>query len=248
MGDAVGAFCSLFDRSVEAAFVEVGAEAAGAVVGDQGAEFSSEGGEEVVAGGLELCGDLVGDFEFADEGEVVAIALVGEVDDGAVFEGFEERVFPDVFVEDGVVDEVIVVSPAGAEAGGGGQGIEFGGDASTRFVEGGEHGAADIGGVGGGDDGILDGDDPADGGVGGGGTSWAGVGHDGAAADDGGAEELGHFGSDFGEVGFFFFGFSANRFGAGGGLLAHFELGRGISEFAFEELEDIFSANDATGL
>lgn len=146
MGDTVGAFRGLFDGGLEAAFVEVGAEAAGAVV-----------------------------------------------DGGTLFEAFEEFVFPDVFVENRVDDEVMVVSPAGAEAGGGGEGIEFGGDGSTRFVEGGEHGAADIGGVGGGDDGILDGDDPADGGVGGGGTSWAGVGHDGAAADDGGAEELGHF-------------------------------------------------------
>lgn len=217
-------------------------------MGDEGAEGAAVGGEEVVASGLELGGDFVRDFEFADVGEVVAIALVGEVDDRSVFEGFEETVFPDVFVEDGVIDEVVVMSPTGAESCGGCEGIELGGDGSTRFVEGGEHGAADIGGVRGGNDGVFHGNDPADGDVGGGWTSGAGIGHDGASADDGGAEELGHFSADFGEVCFFFLGFSADGFGARGGFLAHFELGRGISEFAFEELEDVFTTDDATGL
>jgi len=44
-------------------------------VGDEGADCSSESGEELVAG-----------VEFADEAEVVAVSLVGEVDFSAVFE------------------------------------------------------------------------------------------------------------------------------------------------------------------
>ena len=204
--------------------------------------------EEVVTGGLELCGDLVGDFDLADEGEVVAIALVGDVDDGAVFEAFEGFVFPDVFVEDGVVDKVIIMSATGAESGGGGEGVKLVGDFGARLVEGGEHGAADIGGVRGGNDGIVDGNDPADGDVGGGGSGGAGIGHDGTAPDHGGAQKLGHFLADFGEVRFFFLGFGTNGLAKGEGLLAHFETRRRVAEFAFEELEKVFSAHDATGL
>ena len=100
----------------------------------------------------------------------------------------------------------------------------------------------------GGNDCILDRDDPADGDVGRGGTGGAGIGHDGSAADDGSAKEFGHFCTDLGEVGFFFFGFGMNGFGTWCGLLAHGEEGRGRSEFAFEELEDVFSIDDATGV
>ena len=89
-------------------------------MGDEDVGFSSEGWEEIVAGSLELGGEFVRDFEFTDEAEVVAIALVGDVDFGTVFEAFEEFVFPDGFIEDGVVDEIVVMSSAGAEAGGDG--------------------------------------------------------------------------------------------------------------------------------
>ena len=147
-----------------------------------------------------------------------------------------------------MIYEIIVMSPAGAEAGGGGEGIEFGRDGSTRFIKGSEHGAADISGVRGWNDGIVHRDDPADGDIGRGGSGGAGIGHDAAALDDGGAEEFGHFGTDFGEVGFFFLGLGRNGFGAGGGLLTHDELGWGWSEFTFEELEDVFSIDDATGV
>jgi len=56
------------------------------MVGDEGADCSSESGEELVAGSLELGSEFVGDLEFADEAEVVAVSLVGEVDFSAVFE------------------------------------------------------------------------------------------------------------------------------------------------------------------
>jgi len=146
------------------------------------------------------------------------------------------------------VDEVIVMSPAGAEAGGGGESVEFFRDGSTSFVEGGEHRAADISGMGGGDEGVFHRDDPADGDVGRGGAGGAGIGHEGSAADDGGAEELGHFCADFAEVDFFLFRLGENGLGAGGGLFSHGEEGRGRAELAFEKLEDVFAADDATGL
>ena len=121
-------FGGVFASGVLASFVEVGAEAARAVVGDEGAEGAAEVLEEIMAGGLELGGDFVSDFNLTNEGEVVAITLIGNVDFGAVFETFEEFVFPDIFVEDRVVDEVIVMATTGAEAGGGGEGIKLGGD------------------------------------------------------------------------------------------------------------------------
>lgn len=87
------------------------------MVGHEGAEGSPEGLEEIVADGLKLRGNFIGDFNFSDEGEVVAIALVGDVNDGALAEGFEETILPDRFVEDRVVDEVIEVTPTGSKAG-----------------------------------------------------------------------------------------------------------------------------------
>ena len=78
----------MFDGGIEPAFVEVGAEAARAVMGDEGAEGAAEVFEMRMAGGVELGGDFVGDFDFAEEGEVVSVSLVGEVDGGAVFERF----------------------------------------------------------------------------------------------------------------------------------------------------------------
>lgn len=123
----------------------MGAKAAGAMVGHEGAEGSPEGLEEVVSGLLKLRGNFIGDFNFSDEGKVVAIALVGDVNDGALAEGFEETILPDRFVKDRVVDEVIEVTPTGSKAGRSGESIEFGLHGSTRFVECGKHRATDIG-------------------------------------------------------------------------------------------------------
>ena len=56
------------------------------MVGDQGANFPSIVWEKIVARVLELGGEFVSDFEFADEAEVIAVSLVCDVDDGALFE------------------------------------------------------------------------------------------------------------------------------------------------------------------
>ena len=104
-------FFDVFAGGIATAFVKVGAEAAGAVMGDEDAMGSADVLEVVVAGHLEGPGEGDVDFDFTDEGEVVAIALVGEVNAGAIEEAAEEGVFPNVFVEDGVGDDVVEVRP-----------------------------------------------------------------------------------------------------------------------------------------
>ena len=146
------------------------------------------------------------------------------------------------------MDQIVVMSSSGAKAGGGGQGVKLCFNRRTWLIEGGEHGAADISGVSGWDDGIFYRDHSSNWDVSTGWSSWAGIRHEGSTTDDGGAEKFCHFGADLREVFFFFFALSVNCFGVRCGLFTHCEEGRRVSEFSFEEFENVFPANDATGV
>lgn len=160
----------------------------------------------------------------------------------------EEFVFPNFFVKNGVIDQVIVMTTSGSETGCRSERIQLIRDRSPGFVKGGEYRATDIGRMSGGNDGVLHRDHAPDRDVGGGRTGGAGIGHDCSTGDHGIAQNLGHLFTNPAQVFLFIPGDGLNGFAEGAGSFPPGESGRGIAKLPSEDFEKVFPMDDAPGL
>jgi hypothetical protein len=101
-------------------------------------------GEVVVSRCFVPAEDIAGEGDLAKEGEVVAIALVGEVHGRMAFQSPEEGIVPDWFVEHGMVHPLFLWPSSEPEAGHGSERVELAGDRQVCSEECGVQRTADV--------------------------------------------------------------------------------------------------------
>ncbi len=246
LGNVIGNFRGVLDGGSLSLFVKMCAEAPRSMVSYKSPDLAAKISKVDVACFAKFRNELVGDDHFSDESEVISVALIRDVNASPVLQSLEERILPNFFVEDIMMDEVIEMTATRTKAGGRCESIELLSNLRAGFVKGGEHGATNIRGVSGRNDGIFrhhhathrDGL----------GSGRAGVGHDRAFADYGTAHDAGHDLADLLDIGFLLFGVGTNGFTMSEWFLAHHEFRHRCSKIPLEELEEVLSFDDATCL